>query len=142
MNARSIARYHRDCGYYLVDGGQIEMAAAHLHAAIAIDAGNATPAWQELGYILERHGQNLMSMGSDEAVQLLQRHSEPILGDSVSIAALVGLLNQALSLGDLKTAMLSSSSLYEMTNDENMKNISMAIMVAMNNNQKIVISEN
>lgn len=142
LNVKSLARYHRDCGYYLAESDEIDMAAAHLHVAIALDANHAAPAWQELGYILEKHGVNLMAMGYEEAVRILQQRSEPILGDPMSVAALVGLLNQALSIGDLKTAMMSSSSLYEMTNDENMKNVFMAIMMAINNNQQIVVSEN
>lgn len=142
MNAHSLARYHRDYGKFLIEGGDLNMAAAHLHIAIGLDADSSALSWQELGYILEIYGKNLMGMTDEEAVRLLQSKSEPILGDPVTVTTLVGLLNQSLSMSDLRTALMTSSSLYEMTHDENMKNVVMTIMVAMNNNQKIVVSQN
>lgn len=142
MNSQGLARYHRDCGYYLIEDGDLHMAAAHLHAAIAIDKDTASQAWVELGYILERYGENYMTMTSQEAVDALVERSEPILGDATSINAVVNLMNQALSLGDYRTALMASSCAYELTNDDKMRNLSMAIMLAMNNGGKIVISEN
>lgn len=142
LSAKALARYHRDCGYYLTDGGDLEMAAAHLHVSIAIDVANASAAWQELGHILEQYGENYMGMDGNEAARMLSAKSEPILGDPVSITALVGLLNQALTLNDLRTALSASSALYEMTNDDNMKSVFMTIMMAMNNNQQVVVSQN
>ena len=142
INAHSLARYHRDCGYFFVDNENLEMAAAHLHVSIALDAANSAKAWQEMGRIIEHYGKNYMMMNGNEAAKMLNSKSEPILGDPTSIGALVGLLNQALAMNDLKTALAASSSLYEMTNDDNMHNVLMTIMMAMNNNQQIVVSEN
>lgn len=140
LNAAGLARYHRSCGILFKADGNLELAAAHFHLSARLDPGNAAPSWVELGDILERYGKNYMQMEPERAAAVLRENSESPTADQASIAGIMGLLHQALSLGDYPTALMSAASIHDLTGDEHMQDIMLAIVNVMNGNGKIVVN--
>ena len=125
-DAAGMAKFHREKAFYLVETGNYELAAAYLVFSTVFENSNLVGS--ELMYLKRECGADFTGMTVDEATAVLEKSGETYLPDEGSLAALSSIIGIALKHDDAQTATRAAIDLYELTGDEDVRQLAMQLM--------------
>ena len=125
-DAAGMAKFHREKAFYLVETGNYELAAAYLVFSTVFENSNLVGS--ELMYLKRECGADFTGMTVDEATAILEKSGETYLPDEGTLAALSSIIGIALKHDDAQTATRAAIDLYELTGDEDVKQLAMQLM--------------
>lgn len=125
-DAAGMAKFHREKAFYLIETDNYELAAAYLVFSTVFE--NNSFVGSELMYLKRECGADYTGMTVDEAAAILEKSGETYLPDEGTLAALSSIIGIALKHDDAQTAIRAATDLYELTGDEDVKQLAMHLM--------------
>jgi len=113
-SAVDLGRCLRNHGYYEIECGNYDLAAASLWRSLAFDPASGL-AWNELAYIRERTGQPLVEPSPDAIKTTLTTNNIPIGASAAVIAVASTLARDSMANGKYEDALLATSILSDLS---------------------------